>query len=112
MQDDQTGMLSMVDAGVVDDAVDGGEGGSVAEAETTRTGHDPETVAAMEKPQIGDLQAAAGAFHAAFNTALNELENTRRELAGRAARIEELDEAILSVRAKLDAEVAAGRTGG
>lgn len=109
MQDDQTGMLDMVDAGMVDDAVDGGEGGSPAESETATQGHDPEAVAAMEKPQISDLQAAAGAFHSAFTTALYELDNTRRELAERSARVEELDEAILSVRAKLDAEVEAGR---
>ena len=75
-------------------------------AEEARS-HDTE--AGIEKPLISDLQDAATAFTAAFNTALYELETSRKQNEERSARIGELDEAIKSIRAALDAEVSKGR---
>jgi hypothetical protein len=47
--------------------------------------------AETEKPAISELLAAAEEFNAAFNTALYELEASRKLAKERAARIEELD---------------------
>ncbi|MGB5472340.1 MAG: EAL domain-containing protein [Gammaproteobacteria bacterium] len=68
-----------------------------------------DTEAGIERPSIIDLQDAATAFTAAFNTALYELETTRKQNEERSAKIGELDEAIKSIRAALDAEVSKGR---
>jgi len=65
---------------------------------------EPET----EKPAINELLAAAEEFNAAFNTALYELEASRKLAKERAARIEELDASILSINTAL--QEAAGET--
>lgn len=67
-----------------------------------------ESEAGIERPVISDLQDAATAFTAAFNTALYELETSRKQNEEHSARISELDEAIKSMRAALDAEVSKG----
>jgi diguanylate cyclase (GGDEF)-like protein len=54
-----------------------------------------------DKPAISELLAAAEAFNAAFNTALYELEASRRLAEERAARIGELDASILSINTAL-----------
>jgi len=57
---------------------------------------------AMDKPAISDLLAAADAFNAAFNTALYELEASRRLVNERDLRIEELDASIRSLNTALN----------
>jgi len=57
--------------------------------------------AETEKPAISELHAAAEEFYAAFNTALYELEASRKLAKERAARIEELDASILSINTAL-----------
>lgn len=57
--------------------------------------------AETEKPAISELLAAAEEFNAAFNTALYELEASRKLAKERAARIEELDASILSINTAL-----------
>ena len=65
--------------------------------------------AILEKPAISELQAAAGAFNEAFNSALYELELSRRTIHERSSKISELDEAIKSIRNALDDEIGKGR---
>ena len=108
MQDDSTNTLPGGN-GWMTGSADSGEAGfhpagmiPVEEAPS----HDAE--AGIEKPSISELQDAATAFTAAFNTALYELETTRKQNVERSARIGELDEAIKSIRAALDAEVSKG----
>ena len=67
--------------------------------EFSRTECHEEAAALLEKPAISDLQAVAGAFNDAFNSALYELELSRRTIQERSSRISELDEAIQSVSA-------------
>jgi EAL domain-containing protein (putative c-di-GMP-specific phosphodiesterase class I)/predicted nucleic acid-binding Zn-ribbon protein len=57
--------------------------------------------AETEQPAINDLLAAAEQFNAAFNTALYELEASRTLAKEHAARIEELNESILSINTAL-----------
>ena len=57
--------------------------------------------AETEKPAISELLAAAEEFNAAFNTALYELEASRKLAKERAARIEELDASLLSINTAL-----------
>ena len=57
--------------------------------------------AETEKPAISELLAAAEEFNAAFNTALYELEASRKLAKELTARIEELDASILSINAAL-----------
>ncbi len=64
----------------------------------------------MEKPEISELQAVASAFTAAFNTALYELETSRRQIEERSALISELDASIGEIRAALDTEISKGRS--
>jgi len=78
-------------------------------ARSIQTDHDNESAALMEKPAISDLQAAAGAFNEAFNTALYEIEHSRKEIRERSARLDELNEAVRSIRSALDDEVDRGR---
>jgi diguanylate cyclase (GGDEF)-like protein len=59
-----------------------------------------------DKPEISELLAAAEQFNAAFNTALYELEASRKLLKERAARIEELDESIAATNAALHEQIA------
>ncbi|MGB5541389.1 MAG: EAL domain-containing protein, partial [Gammaproteobacteria bacterium] len=109
MQDDSTNTLPG-ENGWMTGSADTGDAGihpaGMIPAEETWS-HDTE--AGIEKPLISDLQDAAAAFTAAFNTALYELETSRKQNEERSARIGELDEAIKSIRAALDAEVSKGR---
>ena len=59
----------------------------------------------MEKPAITDLQAAAEEFNAAFNTALYELESSRKIVVERSIRIDELNESIKTINCSLNDEV-------
>jgi diguanylate cyclase (GGDEF)-like protein len=54
---------------------------------------------------ISELTAAAETFNAAFNTALYELETSRRLLMERSARIAELDESITALNAALQKQI-------
>jgi diguanylate cyclase (GGDEF)-like protein len=54
-----------------------------------------------DEPAISDLLAVAEEFNAAFNTALYELEASRRLVRERSARIEELDKSIVSINTAL-----------
>jgi diguanylate cyclase (GGDEF)-like protein len=74
----------------------------------------PETAArtvdsGKEQPAISELTAAAENFNAAFNTALYELETSRRLLKERAARIGELDASIAEINAALRTTVEEAR---
>jgi len=90
------------DAPVADSGVPAtGDGSSGAE-------NNEEAAALLEKPAIGDLHAAAGAFNEVFNSALYELELSRRTIEERTSRISELDEAVRSVRSALDDEIGKG----
>ncbi len=64
----------------------------------------------MDKPAISDLLAAAEEFNAAFNTALYELEASRRLVNERSARIEALDASIRSLNTALNDEIRKTRT--
>jgi diguanylate cyclase (GGDEF)-like protein len=57
--------------------------------------------AETEKPAINELLAAAEEFNAAFNTALYELEASRKLAKERSARIEELNASILTINTAL-----------
>lgn len=58
-----------------------------------------------ESPAISDFQAAAEEFNAAFNTALYELESSRKTATERAIKIDELDESIKTINSALNDEV-------
>jgi diguanylate cyclase (GGDEF)-like protein len=58
-----------------------------------------------DKPAISELLAAADGFNAAFNTALYELEASRKLLRERAARIGELDESIAAINTALREQI-------
>lgn len=61
--------------------------------------------AGKEETAIAGLLAVAGEFNAAFNTALYELEASRKLAKERSARIEELNESITSLNTALQAEL-------
>jgi diguanylate cyclase (GGDEF)-like protein len=61
--------------------------------------------AGMDEPAISDLIAVAEEFHAAFNTALHELDACRKLVKERSARIHELDESIESLNVALNEEI-------
>jgi diguanylate cyclase (GGDEF)-like protein len=58
-----------------------------------------------DEPAISDLRAVADEFNAAFNTALYELEASRTLARERSARIEELNESIVSINTALQEEI-------
>jgi len=68
-------------------------------------GHHSQGENDTESPAISDFQAAAKEFHAAFNTALYELELSRKTATERATRIDELDESIKTINSALNDEV-------
>jgi len=67
--------------------------------------HQPNDETGMERPAIPDLQAAAENFNAAFNTALYELESSRKSVAERSSRIDELNESIKNINDALTKEI-------
>jgi len=109
MPEEMMDTITFADAGQ-EAAVPVAESGVPATAgEFSRTTCHGEDAALLEKPAISDLQAVAGAFNEAFNTALYELELSRRTIQERTTRISELDEAIQSVRVALDDETGKAR---
>lgn len=67
--------------------------------------HQPDDETGMERAAIPDLQAAAENFNAAFNTALYELESSRKSVAERSGRIDELNESIKNINDALTKEI-------
>jgi diguanylate cyclase (GGDEF)-like protein len=57
-----------------------------------------------DKPDLGELTALGEQFNAAFNTALYELESSRKLIRDRAERIIELNESISALSNRLDEE--------
>jgi diguanylate cyclase (GGDEF)-like protein len=66
-------------------------------------------LAGNEHPAISDLAAVADEFNAAFNTALYELDSSRKQLAERSIRIDELNKSIKTINSTLNDEVNKGR---
>ena len=100
--------MDFVDDAEVEHAVVDVADGVPADVQSDGTGYgDIETV--LEKPAISEFQAVADTFHAAFNSALYEIETSRRLLDERSARIAELNEAIQVGRSALDEEIDKGR---
>ncbi len=66
-------------------------------------------LAGNEHPAISDLAAVADEFNAAFNTALYELDSSRKQLTERSIRINELNESIKTITSTLNDEVNKGR---
>jgi diguanylate cyclase (GGDEF)-like protein len=107
MSEDMMNRVS-IDNAEMEDAVVDVAGCETAHEQSDETGcGDIET--GLEKPAVSEFQAAADTFSAAFNTALYEIETSRRLLAERSARISELNEAIQAGRSALDEEVDKGR---
>ena len=71
--------------------------------------HQPKDKTDIEKPVIADLQAAADEFNAAFNTALYELESSRKIAVERSIRIDELNESIKTINSALTDEITKGQ---
>jgi diguanylate cyclase (GGDEF)-like protein len=65
----------------------------------------PQNANGTETTAITDLQAAAEEFNAAFNTALYELESSRKIAAERSSRIAELDASIQTINEALSNEL-------
>ncbi|MGB5258964.1 MAG: EAL domain-containing protein [Gammaproteobacteria bacterium] len=57
-----------------------------------------------DTPDLGELTAVAEQFNAAFNSALYELESSRKLIRERSARIDELNDSINTLRNRLDEE--------
>ena len=74
------------------------------EMNSTEMDHQPENGSGMEQPAISDLAAIAGEFNAAFNTALYELDSSRKQLVERSIRIDELNESIKTINNALNDE--------
>jgi chromosome segregation ATPase len=62
-----------------------------------------------DEPAISDLLAIAEEFNAAFNTALYELEASRKLVKERSARIDELNASIGSLNTALHGEISENR---
>ena len=95
---------------VSDDTADNADAGtSPADMILTAEDQHPEDEVGFEKHTISDFQAVAGEFNAAFNTALYELEYSRKQIEEQSARIDELNESIKKISSTLDAEVNKGQ---
>jgi len=107
MREDMMDTVS-IDNVEMEDAVVDVAGCVSADGQSDGTGcGDIET--ALEKPPVSEFQAAADTFSTVFNTALYEIETSRRLLDERSARISELNEAIQASRSALDEEIDTGR---
>jgi diguanylate cyclase (GGDEF)-like protein len=71
--------------------------------------HQPKDETGIERTAIPDLQAAAENFNAAFNTALYELESSRKLAVERSSRIDELNESITNINSALTDEINKGQ---
>jgi diguanylate cyclase (GGDEF)-like protein len=69
----------------------------------------PASDTGRDEPAISDLLAVAEEFNAAFNTALYELEASRKLAKERSDRIEELNESIVSIKTALQEETSANQ---
>ena len=65
--------------------------------------HTPEELG-TDQPDLGELSAAAEQFNTAFNTALYELESSRKLISERSAKIEELNDSIGTLSNRLAEE--------
>ena len=74
------------------------------EGAETRDGNTDASI--QDQPSIMQLQSAADEFQAAFNTALYELETSRRQAGERAARIDDLNESIVALNNALAEQAA------
>ena len=88
-----------------DTSDDAGPGFESAAMDLTETKHQPEHETGMEKSEIREYRAAAKEFNAAFDTALYELESSRKTIVERSIRIEELNESIKAVNVALNDEI-------
>ena len=79
------------------------------EMNLTEKDHHSEEESGMEQLVISDLAALAGEFNAAFNTALYELDSSRKQLVERSVRIDELNESIKTINNALNDETNKGR---
>jgi diguanylate cyclase (GGDEF)-like protein len=74
----------------------------------TENDHQPDAKSGLEQPAIDDLVAAADEFNAAFNTALYELDSSRKMFIEHSIRIDELNASIKTVNSALNDEVNKG----
>jgi diguanylate cyclase (GGDEF)-like protein len=86
-----------------------GPGSELPDMDLTGKDHQPGDDSRMEQPAISDFAAVADEFNAAFSTALYELDSSRKQLAERSGRIDELNESIKSLNSALNDEVNKGR---
>ncbi|MBT8122685.1 MAG: hypothetical protein KJO10_09145, partial [Gammaproteobacteria bacterium] len=76
------------------------------DGEDTETRDASTDASIQDQPSITQLQSAADEFQAAFNTALYELETSRRQAGERAARIDDLNESIVALNNALAEQAA------
>ena len=101
--------MTLSEQAEMSDTTDNTAPGSVfPDINLTQKDHQSEDEFEMEQPAISDLAAIAGEFNAAFNTALYELDSSRKQLVERTVRIDELNESIETVNSTLNDEVNKG----
>ncbi len=105
------GMVNTVSNQVVtNDGEERPENGESMPPEENTAGHEQESTPdateglGTDQPDLGELSAAAEQFNTAFNTALYELESSRKILDERSAKIDELNDSIGSLHNRLAEE--------
>jgi diguanylate cyclase (GGDEF)-like protein len=78
--------------------------GSTEHSSSASTAEESPDQFGTDQPDLGELTAVAEQFNAAFNSALYELESSRKLIRERSARIDELNDSISSLRNRLDEE--------
>jgi diguanylate cyclase (GGDEF)-like protein len=102
--------MTLSEQAEISDITDNTAPGTVLpEMNLTEMDHQSEDGSGMEQPAISDLAAIAGEFNAAFNTALYELDSSRKQLVERSIRIDELNESIKTINNALNDETNKGR---
>ena len=91
-----------------DDSAQTSQEADVSDMNTTNTPESSDEFA-VEETAVSDLQAVAEQFNAAFNTALYELESSRRLIRERSAKIDELNESIRMISGSLEEETSKSR---
>jgi diguanylate cyclase (GGDEF)-like protein len=91
-----------------DTSDDAGPGFESADMDSAEMDHQPEHESGIEELEISEFKAAAKEFNAAFDTALYELESSRKTIVERSIRIEELNESIKTVNVALNDEINKG----
>ena len=110
MKNETTKEIALCEQAEISDIADNTATGTVFhEINLTEKDHQSEDESGMEQPTISDLAAVAGEFNAAFNTALYELDSSRKQLAERSIRIDELNESIKTINSALNDETNKGR---